>query len=134
MPEPVTSPSSPTTPDYAELVRFLVEPFLELPESLKVDCELSQSKLKVWVRLAFESSDKGRVFGRGGRNIQAIRTVLEAAARNVGYSAHLDVFGSQPGRHSEGESEVADKHPPRRSSSSKGSPKLRSRSESPGEL
>lgn len=95
MPEPdLDSASIPNSPDYGELVKFLVLPFLELPESLRVDCEVSPTKSKVWVRLAFEGSDKGRVFGRGGRNIQAIRTVLEAAAKVAGYSAYLDIFGS----------------------------------------
>jgi len=128
MSEPVSEPlSAEQTPDYVGLVRFLVQPFLEVPDSLKIDCEISPAKLKVWVRLAFESSDKGRVFGRGGRNIQAIRTVLEAAAKAVGYSAYLDVYGSSSqGRGEESDQEqVSDK--PRRSPSPKGAPKLRSR-------
>ena len=138
MPETSTSTHAaiPVEPDYVGLVKFLVEPFLELPESLKVDCEISPSRGKVWVRVAFEGTDKGRVFGRGGRNIQAIRSVLEAAARAAGYSAYLDVFGSSPqsdGETSDGE-EVADKPPPRRSSGVKAAPKLRSRSTSPDPL
>jgi hypothetical protein len=82
------------SPDFAGLVRFLVEPFLESPQSLSVDCEVSPRRGRVLVRLAFEGEDKGRVFGRGGRNIQAIRTVLQAVAQTVGYSAHLDIYGS----------------------------------------
>ncbi|NJO51359.1 MAG: KH domain-containing protein [Leptolyngbyaceae cyanobacterium RM2_2_4] len=82
------------SPDFAELVKFLVEPFLESPQLLSVDCEVSPRRGRVLVRLAFEGEDKGRVFGRGGRNIQAIRTVLQAVAQTVGYSAHLDVYGS----------------------------------------
>ncbi|MCY7322692.1 MAG: KH domain-containing protein, partial [Phormidesmis sp. CAN_BIN36] len=49
-------------PDYVGLVRFLIQPFLEAPDSLKVDCEIS-SRSRVWVRLAFEDIDKGRVLG-----------------------------------------------------------------------
>lgn len=86
----------PASPDYAALVRFLVQPFLETPDSLRVDCEISPTRGKVLVRLAFEGTDKGRVFGRGGRNIHAIRTVLTAAAQMAGYSVHLDVFGASP--------------------------------------
>ena len=52
-------------PDYAGLVKFLVQPFLESKHSLKVDCEISASRPRVWIRLAFEGEDKGRVFGRG---------------------------------------------------------------------
>ena len=88
-----TSSPSPNSPDYTALIKFLVVPFLESPESLSVDCEKSNGSAKVWIRVAFEAEDKGRVFGRGGRNIQAIRTVVQAAALNAGQSVHLDIFG-----------------------------------------
>lgn len=81
-----------TNPDYAKLVRFLVQPLLDSPAALKVDCEVIPAKARVWVRLAFEDSDKGRVFGRGGRTIQAIRIVLEAVAQAAGHVVHLDVY------------------------------------------
>ncbi|MGB7440956.1 MAG: KH domain-containing protein [Coleofasciculaceae cyanobacterium] len=83
-------------PKYDVLVRFLVEPFLESPNSLSVDCEYSNVKERVWIRLAFEGTDKGRVFGRGGRNIQAIRTVLQAIAQAAGQSAYLDIYDDSP--------------------------------------
>ena len=87
------------SPNYVELVRFLVQPFLESPETLSVDCEISHVLNRVWVRIAFESTDKGKVFGRGGRNIQAIRTVIAAAAAAAGQSTYLDIYGSTtPGR------------------------------------
>jgi hypothetical protein len=81
-----------TNPDYVGLVRFLVEPFLESPECLSIDCEKSRAQERVWIRLAFEGSDKGRVFGRGGRNIQAIRTVIQGAAQAAGQMANLDIY------------------------------------------
>lgn len=82
------------SPDYVSLLRFLLEPLLESGDSLSVDCEKSPSKPKVLIRMAFDDPDKGRVFGRGGRNIQAIRTVLEAAAQTAGESIHLDIYGA----------------------------------------
>ncbi len=83
--------------DYGGLVRFLVEPFLGSPDDLSVDCERSLSKPKVWIRMAFDEPDKGRVFGRGGRNIQAIRTVLQTAALAAGESIFLDIYGEHGG-------------------------------------
>ncbi|MGB7430009.1 MAG: KH domain-containing protein [Microcoleaceae cyanobacterium] len=77
------------------MVRYLIEPFLESPESLRVDCEHSGAMPKTWIRLAFEAEDKGRVYGRGGRNIQAIRTVLSAIAAAAGESIYLDIYESQ---------------------------------------
>lgn len=82
-------------PDYPGLVRFLIEPFLESANSLSIDCETSENAARVWIRIAFEGEDKGRVFGRGGRNIQVIKTVVAAAAACAGHSAYLDVYGSQ---------------------------------------
>ncbi|WP_392531273.1 KH domain-containing protein [Nostoc sp. C117] len=87
------------SPNYIGLVRFLVQPFLESPETLSVDSEISDTLNRVWIRIAFESTDKGKVFGRGGRNIQAIRTVIAAAAAAAGQSVYLDIYGSTtPGR------------------------------------
>jgi uncharacterized protein len=94
-------PQAPTSPDYTGLVTYLVKPFLESPDSLKVDCEVSPRSSRVLVRVAFEGEDKGRVFGRGGRNIQAVRTVLQAIALAAGQVAHLEVFGGQPDRDEE---------------------------------
>ncbi len=87
---------NPATPDYAGLVKYLLQPFLEIPESLKVDCEVLHRKSRILIRVAFDGEDRGRVYGRGGRNIQAIRVVLQGVAQSVGYALHLDVFGSQP--------------------------------------
>jgi len=80
--------------NYVGLVKFLMQPFLESPESLSIDCEISHTLKRVWIRIAFESKDKGKVFGRGGRNIQAIRTVIAAAAAAAGQSVYLDMYGS----------------------------------------
>lgn len=91
---PTAAASPDASPDYAGLVKLLVQPFLESADALKVDCEIAPRPRRVLIRLAFEGEDKGRVFGRGGRNIQAIRTVLQAVAQTVGYSVHLDIYGS----------------------------------------
>lgn len=110
-----SSPESTTSPlvaaDYEALVQFLVAPFLESPEALKVNCEIHPQKAKVWVRMAFADADKGRVFGRGGRTIQAIRTVLEAAAQSAGHSIRLDIFGERDAKSETGHQEAS----PRRS-------------------
>jgi predicted RNA-binding protein YlqC (UPF0109 family) len=81
-------------PNYIGLVKFLVQPFLESPESLSVDCEMSHTLKRAWIRIAFDPTDKGKVFGRGGRNIQAIRTVIAAAAELAGQSVYLDIYGN----------------------------------------
>ncbi|EKD11039.1 MAG: KH domain-containing protein [Limnospira sp. PMC 1291.21] len=78
------------------MARFLISPFLGSPEALRVDCERSPAHRKIWVRLAFEAEDKGRVYGRSGHNIQAIRNVLSAIARVAGESVYLDIYEDSP--------------------------------------
>lgn len=106
MPNPDQTPNAALEitngPDFIGLVRFLIGPFLESPDTLSVDCEVRSARSKVWIRVAFQEADRGRVFGRGGRNIQAIRAVVEATAKLVGWSAHLDVYG-EPDHHAGGD-------------------------------
>ena len=90
--KPTDESLNPSTPDYTKLIGFLVEPLLESPDSLSIDCEQVNNNRRVWIRLAFEDTDKGRVFGRGGRNLQAIRTVLKTAAVAAGQFLHLDIY------------------------------------------
>ncbi|MCP2730508.1 KH domain-containing protein [Limnofasciculus baicalensis] len=107
-----------TSPNYVDLVRFLIEPFLESPNSLSLDCEKLNANERIWIRLAFGGEEKGRVFGRGGRNIQAIRTVIQAAAQAAGQSVHLDIYdesaeGKSRSEPSNGGRFVARRSPPR---------------------
>lgn len=113
------------SPDFPGLVRFLVEPFLDSPDSLRIDCEENPVQSKVWIRIAFKGDERGKVFGRGGRNIQAIRTVVRATAALSGWSAYVDVYGAS-------EQETGTDHRPRsaapRPSSDKPKPQLRPKS------
>lgn len=96
MPREIAKSSSQkySSPDYIGLVKFLLEPFLEENESLRVDCEHVASTNKIWLRVAFDSGYKGKVFGRGGRNIQAVGKILQTAAANADRSLRLDVYNS----------------------------------------
>ncbi len=84
---------SAAAPNYVGLIRFLLEPFMEAPDTLRIHAEFSPATSRIWIRLAFAGDDKGRVYGRGGRNLQAIRSVLNAAAAAAGQQVYLDVYG-----------------------------------------
>ncbi|WP_295622227.1 KH domain-containing protein [Chamaesiphon sp. GL140_3_metabinner_50] len=88
--------STPQTnlPDYGQLVKFLFQPFVSAADAIGVDCEYTIENRRVWIRVAIATADQGNAFGRGGRNVQAIRTILQTAATAVGQSVHLDVYGS----------------------------------------
>lgn len=77
--------------------------------------------------MAFEDPEKGRVFGRGGRNIQAIRTVLEAAAGTAGQSIYLDIYGGWPSDRDRGESDRPSAPKVSKAPSRRSSPKISSR-------
>ena len=83
-------------PDYIALVKFLVEPMLEQPGSLRIDCEKNSQGDRFLIRVAFDPMDKGRIFGRGGRTIQAIRTLVQTAGQNVSQTVRFDVFDPNP--------------------------------------
>lgn len=92
---PETVSQSPTSErDFEAIARFLMAPFLDQPEVLKFHSETLLGGKKLWLRAAFdEGEDKGRVFGRGGRNINAIRTVIASAAKLSEMTVNLSVFG-----------------------------------------
>ncbi|MEO0853388.1 MAG: KH domain-containing protein [Cyanobacteria bacterium J06648_11] len=79
------------TPDYEGLVRFLMAPLLDDPSTLAIDCEVTRGGSRVRLRVSFDSEERGRVFGRGGRTIQAVRQVMTAAAKRADQSLSLDV-------------------------------------------
>ncbi len=95
------STDRPNMPDYPQLVKFLFKPFVSATETIGVDCEYTIDRNRIWIRVAVAETDRGSAFGRGGRNIQAIRTVLQAAASAVGQSVHLDVYGSSSSSYSD---------------------------------
>ncbi len=91
-----------TTTDFEALARFLMGPFLDKPEELKFHVEKLAGGKKLWLRAAFnEEEDKGRVFGRGGRNIKAMRNVMMAAAKQSDITVNLNVFGEPEPERSE---------------------------------
>ncbi|MEM8642606.1 MAG: KH domain-containing protein [Cyanobacteria bacterium P01_G01_bin.54] len=113
MPANVSSQATPPdygVPDYGAIVRYLIEPLLEQPESLKISCEFSRGNQRALVRVALGDNEQGRVLGRGGRNLDAMRTVLDAAAQAAQQTVRLEVFdlrrneGERPSRGGESRS------------------------------
>jgi predicted RNA-binding protein YlqC (UPF0109 family) len=83
-------------PDYPALIKFLLEPLLNSPDALRLDCETNSKGDRIRVRVAFDAADKGRVLGRNGRTLQAIRTVVNTTAQSANQVVHLDVYDSNP--------------------------------------
>ena len=111
-------------PNYEGLVRFLIEPFLSDPQSLSVNSEVNQNNNKIWLRVAFDKNDRGKVFGRGGRIIQAIRTAIKTAATSHNESVFLDIYSDEPPREEGDRRGRSSGNSRRRKSPSKPSPKI----------
>ncbi|WP_071932262.1 KH domain-containing protein [Picosynechococcus sp. PCC 7003] len=99
----LSSASNSATANYEKLTKFLLEPLLDDPQSLAMDCEQLSGSNRVLIRVAFEQEDKGKVFGRGGRNLRAIATVLNGSAADPQRKVSLDVYGSHDGDSSQRE-------------------------------
>ena len=112
-----------SSPDYEKLARFLIEPFLEDPQSLSVNSEVNPNSKKIWIRIAFDKSDRGKVFGRGGRNIQAIRTTIQTAAKAHDESVFLDIYSDESEESGDGDRRRSSNNR-RRKSPSKPAPKI----------
>ena len=83
-------------PDYNALISFLLKPLLTHPDALRVDFESNSNSDRVWIRVAFAPEDRGQIFGKGGRIIQSVRTVVMTAAQEAGHSARFEVFDPTP--------------------------------------
>lgn len=64
--------------DYTDLVSYIIKAIVAKPDEVKVTMVEGDRTNRVEVSLANE--DVGKVIGRGGRNIDAIRAVVRAAA------------------------------------------------------
>jgi uncharacterized protein len=71
------------------LLVLLVRPIVDEPDSVEV--EASESDTRVDLELRVAQDDIGKVIGRGGRTIRAIRTVVKAASVKVGKRVNVEV-------------------------------------------
>lgn len=64
--------------DDVELCRFIAENIVTEPDAVRVTTD-SRGRNTV-IELSVAEVDKGKIIGKGGRNIDAIRAVVRAAA------------------------------------------------------
>jgi len=79
------------TADTESLVRYLVSSLVENPDNVSIARKESGST--VTFEVSVDADDVGKVIGRQGRIIKAIRTVVRAAASVNGDQVDVDVLG-----------------------------------------
>jgi uncharacterized protein len=72
-----------------ELVEYLVESLAENPEAVQVE-EVAAGRMTVY-EVSVAEDDVGKIIGRQGKVIRAIRTVVKAAATRQGTRVDVDV-------------------------------------------
>jgi predicted RNA-binding protein YlqC (UPF0109 family) len=73
------------------LVLILARSLVDDPESVEVSGTETDSRVDLEVRVA--SDDMGKIIGRHGRTIRAIRTVTKAASVKLGKRVNVEVPG-----------------------------------------
>lgn len=74
--------------DLRNLIVFLARQLADEPDLVEVECREGSTDLYL---LSVAQEDQGRMIGREGRTIQAMRTLVAAAASKSGRNATLEL-------------------------------------------
>ncbi len=74
-----------------ELVTFLASSLVDNPEAVSVTSERDGDQL--FIMIAVDEADTGKIIGRSGRTIKSIRTLARAAAGDSPLQVDVDVEG-----------------------------------------
>ncbi len=72
-----------------EFLEFIVRQLVEFPDEVMLS-EIPSGKLTIF-KLQMRRSDVGRIIGRNGQTIQAIRALLSSSAARHGQKATLEI-------------------------------------------
>ncbi|MCR5347083.1 MAG: KH domain-containing protein [Fretibacterium sp.] len=75
--------------NYKELVEFIVKHLVTQPDAVSVESGDGEGGTKVMIRVAHE--DVGRIIGKRGATINAIRLLAKAAAVKAGERVDVDI-------------------------------------------
>lgn len=73
-----------------EFLRYLVQQLVEFPEEVVINHR--QDGGKTTFLLSMRQSDVGRLIGKGGSTIQAVRELLRATAERDGRKVGLEIL------------------------------------------
>lgn len=72
-----------------ELLLFLARSLVDEPDKVEVEGRETDSRVDLTLRVA--PNDVGKVIGRGGRIVRAIRTVMKAASVKANKRVNVEV-------------------------------------------
>jgi predicted RNA-binding protein YlqC (UPF0109 family) len=74
---------------YKELVEFIAKHLVTQPEAVTVESGEGENGVKILIRVSHE--DVGRIIGKRGATINAIRLLAKAAAVKAGEKVDVDI-------------------------------------------
>jgi uncharacterized protein len=77
------------SPDMKEFLEFVIRQLVEFPDDM-VLTEIPNGRTTVF-KVQLRQSDVGRIIGRNGQTIQAIRALLNSSASRHGQRATLEI-------------------------------------------
>jgi predicted RNA-binding protein YlqC (UPF0109 family) len=75
--------------NYKELVEFVAKHLVTQPDVVSVESSEGENGIKIMIRVAHE--DVGRIIGKRGATINAIRLLAKAAAVKAGERVDVDI-------------------------------------------
>ncbi|MBR4941500.1 MAG: KH domain-containing protein [Clostridia bacterium] len=75
-----------------ELLYYIVKALVDNPEEIKID-EKTREDGELVLELTVAQSDMGKVIGRQGRIVKAIRSIMKSAAAHENVRVSVDILG-----------------------------------------
>ena len=74
-----------------ELIEYIARSIVDSPDDVVVTEETDEEE-RITLKLQVADDDKGRVIGKQGRIVQAMRTLLRVKAAKQGVRANLEII------------------------------------------
>ncbi len=77
--------------DYKGLVEYIIKTMAEEPEGISIEAH-DRHRGAVSLKIKMAERDMGKLIGRGGRNIEAIRTLVRVASLRERRKVFVDLL------------------------------------------
>ena len=98
------------TTDYVDLVEYIVKNIVDKPDAVVVEAVQGRGRSET-VEIRLDPVDVGRVIGKGGRNIEAIRSLVKASAIKEHHRVNVEVISEIEAPDDGDETEAAAREP-----------------------
>src|SRR3982074_474857 len=96
--------------DYVDLVEYIVKNIVDKPDAVLVEAVQGRGRSET-VEIRLDPVDVGRVIGKGGRNIEAIRSLVKASAIKEHHRVNVEVISEIEAPDDGDETEAAAREP-----------------------